>query len=87
MAIRMGDWKLVKALGRGSDQIRGAADVQDAQLFNLANDLGEKTNLAATEPEKVKALGAAWLKWSAEMEEPRWFPAGRELRQQKRKKS
>jgi arylsulfatase A-like enzyme len=87
MAIRMGDWKLVKAIGRGSDEVRGTADLQDAQLFNLAQDLGEKTNLAAQEPEKVKALGAAWMKWSSEMAEPRWFPAGRELRQQKRKKS
>jgi arylsulfatase len=51
-AVRQGDWKLVwqyKPFGTG-----------DWQLFNLATDLGERHDLAAQHPEKVKALVALW---------------------------
>lgn len=34
------------------------------QLFNLADDVGEKRDLAAERPELVTSLHAAWLKWS-----------------------
>jgi arylsulfatase A-like enzyme len=77
MAIRMGDWKLVKAPDTRTNVIQrraGDADTTGAQLFNLATDPGEKNNLAQREPEKVKELEAAWKKWNARLEEPRWFP-------------
>lgn len=83
MAIRMGDWKLVKAReGRGAVngdfERRGTdADLAGAQLFNLATDMGEKVNLAEKEPARVKALETAWKKWRATLEEPRWLPGGR----------
>ena len=51
-AVRQGDWKLVwqyKPFGTG-----------EWQLFNLADDLGERHDLAAQQPEKVKALLALW---------------------------
>ncbi len=50
-AIRSGDWKLlVGAAGKkNSGQI---------ELYNLVNDLGETSNLAATHPEKVRELRA-----------------------------
>jgi arylsulfatase A-like enzyme len=75
VAIRMGDWKLVK--GAGMNVVAQAAEGQKpgmagAELYNLATDLGEKTNLAAQEPEKVKQLTASWDKWNSELVEPKW---------------
>jgi arylsulfatase A-like enzyme len=57
--VRRGDWKLIRfhaANPDGSDKL---------ELYNLRDDLGEKTNLAAREPIRVAELGqllAAWLK-------------------------
>ncbi len=65
MAIRSGDWKLVKSRG---DSL--------PRLYNLAEDIGEKNDLAAKHPEKVKELRAAYDKWNAEMVEPKWTPGG-----------
>lgn len=50
-AIRAGDWKLHIGAGgkKGSDQV---------ELYDLAHDLGEKNNLAAAHPEKVRELRA-----------------------------
>jgi len=70
-AIRMGDWKLVRN-GKSDDDGKGSADMsRDEQiqkrrealsaadtyeLFNLAQDLSETNDLAASEPERVKQL-------------------------------
>ena len=40
------------------------------ELYNLKNDLGEKTNLAELESGKVKELHAAMLKWRKETKAP-----------------
>jgi arylsulfatase A-like enzyme len=86
-AIRMGDWKLVKAVagrgragGGGAASRRQEATVEGAMLFNLKDDLGEQTDVAARHPEKVKELAAAWLKWNAELADPRWGPPTRAQR-------
>ena len=63
-AIRMGDWKLVR-LGDGP-----------SQLFNLAQDIAEKNDLAASQPDRVKQLEAAYQVWNAQLAEPRWQRAG-----------
>ncbi|MDO8540621.1 MAG: sulfatase-like hydrolase/transferase [Opitutaceae bacterium] len=60
-AVRQGDWKLVKASG---DMV--------PMLVNLARDPGEKTDLAAQEPEKARALQALFDQWNATMSPPRW---------------
>jgi arylsulfatase A-like enzyme len=60
-AIRLGDWKLVEE--------RNSAR---PELYNLAEDIGEKVDLAGRMPEKVKELEAAWKAWDAQMEKPRW---------------
>jgi arylsulfatase A-like enzyme len=59
-AIRHGDLKLVVSRG-GSGQ---------PELFDLSQDLGERNNLAAAQPEKVKQLQAMWDAWSAEQAPP-----------------
>ena len=56
-AVREGDWKL-----------RG--DAKTLELFNLAKDPSEATNLAKTNPEKVKSLKKLYTSWRAEMPPP-----------------
>jgi arylsulfatase A-like enzyme len=75
LAIRQGDWKLVKGPTPGSGiESRTPATLEGAELYNLKDDIGEKTNVAAQNPEKVRALAAAWASWNAELVEPKWFP-------------
>jgi arylsulfatase A-like enzyme len=64
-AIRDGDWKLVTERG-------GAAPA----LFNLSNDIGEKSNLAERMPETVRELSAKWERWASEMKTPTWRRQG-----------
>jgi len=81
MAVRMGDWKLVKATG-GDDLRSQPADARHtvvtdpagAGLYHLGDDIGETTNLADREPEKVKQLAAAWTEWNRRNITPVWFP-------------
>ncbi|HEY5910783.1 MAG TPA: sulfatase [Verrucomicrobiae bacterium] len=76
IAIRKGAWKLVKApgLSAGTGALGGTANTEGAELYNLREDIGEKNNLAAREPEKVHQLAAAWNAWNAELVEPAWRP-------------
>jgi arylsulfatase A-like enzyme len=69
MAIRQGDWKLVK-YDPNADGAKGRAT--EAKLYNLADDLGETTDLAARMPEKVKELQAEWNKWNKDNIAPLW---------------
>ncbi len=64
-AIRQGDWKLV--LGAGSSAW---------ELYNLAEDIGEQNNLAATAPDKARRLQTAWEAWNAELMDPQWQRQG-----------
>jgi len=66
MALRHGDWKLVKA--RDSDGV---------QLHKLNDDIGEKANLAASQLEKLKQLTAVWNAWNATLVEPKWDQVNR----------
>jgi arylsulfatase A-like enzyme len=76
VAIRMGDWKLVKGAGMEgvAAERNEKASMAGAELYNLKSDIGEKTNLAAQEPAKVKQLAAAWDKWNADNVDAKWFP-------------
>ena len=79
IAIRKGDWKLVKGAGPGvtGGPGGGAATTEGAQLFNLTQDIGEKTNLAEKEPGKVKELAAAWNEWNKGNIPAKWTPGTR----------
>jgi arylsulfatase A-like enzyme len=76
MAIRRGDWKLLKA----SDTAPQAAvfgsieSLAGAELYNLAMDMSETTNVAAANPAKVRELAAAWLTWNKGLATPLWGP-------------
>jgi arylsulfatase A-like enzyme len=77
MAIRKGPWKLVKTMeGPLLNADTTHPDLTGAQLFNLATDMGEKNDLAATHPKKVKELADDWLRWSKQMAKPLWGPGG-----------
>jgi arylsulfatase A-like enzyme len=58
-AVRMGDWKLFQAGGK-------------PRLYNLAKDIGERHDLSAQEPGKLKELDAAYQKWNAQNIRPAW---------------
>jgi arylsulfatase A-like enzyme len=53
-AVRDGNWKLV------------LEKKEFVGLYNLAEDLGEKKNLAQQHPERVKGMKARWEEWYAE---------------------
>lgn len=59
-AIRRGDWKLICWPGSGgwTEPLtrNGLDDLPEFQLYNLAADPGEETNLVDRYPERVEAL-------------------------------
>lgn len=59
-AARVGDWKLVQDRSGG------------VELFNLKDDIGEKTDLAAKEAEKLKELESAYAAWDKQMMPAQW---------------
>jgi arylsulfatase A len=64
-AVRKGPWKLLVNQAR-ADAIKGKKKAEGAPasaLFNLDDDLGEKTDLAAREPARVAQLEAALMDW------------------------
>jgi len=78
MAIRAGDWKLVRTsegpLQTGT--FDSLASLADAGLYNLANDIGETKNLVASEPARARDLAERWLRWNQELAKPLWGPGG-----------
>lgn len=60
-AIRRGDWKLVQT----------RTDPKP-NLYNLAADIGEATDLADREPARLKELGDGWAAWNAQLSAPGW---------------
>lgn len=70
MAIRKGDWKLVRP-DYSPDTPWGKV-AERPMLFNLAEDRGEMTDLAARHPERVSELHQEWSRWNAELAPPAW---------------
>jgi arylsulfatase A-like enzyme len=54
--VRSGDWKLIENLEDGK-----------LQLYNLADDIGEQQDLAASEPERAEQLHARLANWRTEI--------------------
>lgn len=66
-ALRLGDWKIVvrnpdadaaekSETSRAKRKSKQASGLGQVELFNLADDMGEKHDLAAKNPEKLKTL-------------------------------
>jgi arylsulfatase A-like enzyme len=73
-AVRHGDLKLV----------HGEADNSPPELFDLAQDIGEKNNLASKQPDKAKELQTLWDQWNAQLAPPS-TPKDKALRKEKKK--
>jgi arylsulfatase A-like enzyme len=69
MAIRQGDWKLVRYDPRVDG---GTGRATESKLYNLAADIGENNDLIDEEPEKAAALQAAWDQWNTSNVRPLW---------------
>jgi hypothetical protein len=62
--------------GERSDRNK-ASGATAAKLYNLAQDIGETTDLAARNPDKLNELDTAWKQWSAQQARPLWGPGSR----------
>ncbi len=60
VAVHSGDWKLIRIFHGGETGAHGW------KLFNLREDIGEKNDLAAKEPERVKSMDALIGKFLAD---------------------
>jgi hypothetical protein len=60
-SFRLENWKYIAAPGSGGWG-KGGDQSQPVQLYNLADDLSESTNLAAAEPQRVSKMQAEFEK-------------------------
>lgn len=73
MAIRKGDWKLVRMSDEGFHQDpTPLTDLAVLELYNLKDDIGETKNLASTNPKKLKELADEWTRWTKGLSAPGW---------------
>ncbi|MCA1641701.1 MAG: sulfatase [Acidobacteria bacterium] len=79
IAIRKGEWKLVKTSERPLQAVDPAVynELSGAELYNLSDDISERKNLAAAHPGKVRELAADWQRWNRELAKPLWAPTSR----------
>jgi arylsulfatase A-like enzyme len=61
-AARVGDWKLVTIPQAGG-----------SMLFNLKDDIAEQHDLAASHPDKLKELQAAFAEWERGTQPAKWI--------------
>lgn len=72
MAVRQGDWKLVRYDGNADTNTGKRQPVSAAKLYDLSKDIHEDKDLAAEQPEKVKQLQALWDEWNRGNVKPLW---------------
>lgn len=77
ISCRQGKWKLIH-------NRRGTESAQP-ELYDLSQDVSEKHNVAADNPEVVQTLVGKMKAWESEMKEPLWGP-GPNSKQGKKKK-
>jgi arylsulfatase A-like enzyme len=65
MAVRKGDWKLVRYDGTG------------LHLYNLKDDIGESKDRAAEQPETPRTMQDAWTEWNRGNIAPLWGSTGK----------
>ena len=63
-SVRQGPWKLIMGNNAGGFHMPRKIDAA-GQLYNLADDPGETTNLYARHPDKVRALTAIYQRYAA----------------------
>lgn len=71
MAIRQGNWKLVKYSTEFAGEVE-STPLSPPRLYDLSADIGETNDLAGTQPGKAKELTALWDAWNKTLSEPAW---------------
>ena len=46
--------------------------MNERELYNLAQDIGEKNNLAPGDPDRANKLAALYQEWNKQLAEPLW---------------
>ena len=64
MAVRSGDWKLVRYDTNADSQTGKAQPVTSIKLYHLAKDTHEDNDLSSTMPDKVAELQKLWDEWN-----------------------
>ena len=73
MAIRAGDWKLVRYdLNADTGTGQRKQGVTGAKLYNLASDAGETNDVGTANSDKIKELQAKWDAWNKNNLKPLW---------------
>ena len=73
MAVRQGDWKLVRYDSNANTNTGGRGQpVSAAKLYHLAADIYEDRDLAAANPAKLKELQSLWDAWNQSNLKPLW---------------
>lgn len=77
-------------ISTGNSLLRNSGDSQ-AELYNLAVDVGETQNVASDHPEVVTRLSAKLRGWESDLRTPLWGPGspgfGEKQKKSKRKRS
>jgi arylsulfatase A-like enzyme len=76
MAIRQGDWGLVR-YDEGADTGKSSAKVVGPRLYNLREDIGQTKDLTAAQPERAQQMLQTWERWSAAQARPLWGPGNK----------
>ena len=71
MAIRKGDWKLVKYSNEFAAE-ESASLLSPLRLYDLSRDIGETNDLASAQADKAKELKGLWDEWNGTLIEPLW---------------
>jgi arylsulfatase A-like enzyme len=72
MAIRMGNYKLVKYDSNADTNTGRKQPATAAKLYDLSADIGETNDLIAKMPDKAKELQGKWDAWNASNVKPLW---------------
>ncbi|MDB5386269.1 MAG: sulfatase [Planctomycetaceae bacterium] len=72
MAIRKGNWKLVRYDSNADTQSGRRQPVTPLKLYDLATDISETQDLAEKMPDKVRELQGMWDKWNQSNVAPLW---------------
>ena len=76
MAIRQGDWALVR-YDEGADTGKSIGTVVGPRLYNLRDDIGQTKDLSAAQPERAQQMLRTWEQWSAAQARPLWGPGNK----------
>lgn len=72
MAIRIGDYKLVRYDQNADTRVGKRLHAIGPFLYNLNEDIGETKDLSAQMPDKVRELQTKWDAWNKTLMKPLW---------------